>query len=138
MSHNLNKLQTNILTDGISNAMMPIGQKIMYEPKKKEISEFKKKAKGVHSENSDNADSRYSNDEETFKGGRRARSRHFDKNGRIKMRSSKKQRNYYSPIQQSNTIDQPSFNYNLERSSAGNTGKTESGGSDYEVVTKKY
>jgi hypothetical protein len=42
MSHNLNKLQTNILTDGISNAMMPIGQKIMYEPKKKENSEFKK------------------------------------------------------------------------------------------------
>ena len=79
----------------------------MYEPKKKDHSEFKKKAKGVHSENSDNDDSRFINEEDNFKGGRRARSRHFDKNGRIKMRSSKKQRNYYSPIQQSNTIEQP-------------------------------
>ena len=97
MSHNLTKLQANILGDGISNAMMPMGQKILYEPKKKENSGFKPKAKGIHSENSDD-DISYDNGNETFKGGRRARSRHFDKNGRIKMRSSKKQRNYYSPI----------------------------------------
>ena len=71
--------------------MMPIGQKILYQPKKKENSEFfKQKAKGVHSENSDN-DVSYNNvGEETFQSSRRARSRHFDKNGRIKMRSSKK------------------------------------------------
>ena len=50
---------------------------------------------------------------------------------------AKKRRNYYSPIQTPGIIDQPSFNYNLEGSSAGNTGNTESGGSDNER-DKKY
>lgn len=52
---------------------------------------------------------------------------------------AKKRRSYYSPIHKSPAIDQPSFNYNLERSSAENTGKTESGGSDNERAGgKKY
>lgn len=104
--------------------------------------------KAIHSENSDNdTDDNVEGKNHQYQGNRRARSRHFDKNGRMQVRSSQKQqsthakkrRNYYSPIQKSSTIDQPSFNYNIERSSAGNTGKTESGGSDNErACDKKY